>query len=51
MEQSMKVSGKIISIMEEESFTMLVVTSMKENLLMIWHKDLESTDMPMVVNM
>mgnify|MGYP004531714311 CR=1 FL=1 len=51
MEQSMKVSGKIISIMAEESFITQVAIYTKENLSTIWHKVLEYIDMPMVANM
>ena len=44
----MKVSGRIIFTMEEESSIMPVEISTKESLLMTWLKDLGSTNMPMV---
>jgi hypothetical protein len=47
----MKDFGRIIFIMEEASFIMQVEICMKENLLMIWHKDLVFIDMLMEVSM
>ena len=47
----MKDFGRIIFIIEEVSFIMQVEICMKENLLMIWHKDLVFIDMLMEVSM
>jgi hypothetical protein len=51
MEQSMKVFGRTIFTTAEASFIMLVEISMKVNLLTIWLKALEFTNMLMVASM
>jgi hypothetical protein len=51
MELSTRAFGRTISIMVVASSIMQAAISMKVNLLMIWHKALGSTNMPMEVNM